>query len=427
LDNIAYASLTDVGIRRSHNQDAYAVLPAGDAGQWDQRGHFFLVADGMGAHAVGELASKLAVDAIPHIYSKHAQEGPVNALRKAFIETNLTIHARGQQNREFAGMGTTGTALVLRPDGAWVGHVGDSRVYRVRDGRIEQLSFDHSLVWELARRQKVRPEELQGIPPNVIVRSLGPEPLVQVDVEGPHEVRKGDLFVLCSDGLSGPVNDREIGAVVTALPPEEACRFLVDLANLQGGPDNITVLVVRVDYDSDPDGIQDGRAPQGWERWLPPPLGALVAGVVLALGAVVLTHFNLPGALPAFLLAALALVVGIVGLLLQAREERRQAALPKPPRPKAHRDGPCAIEMPLLHKLARAEAVLEGRLREHNWDADWAVCRQHHELAQRFLKEGDRAAAFREYCRAMRPLTEAMHRQRNKEEIFQPVWDKAAD
>jgi hypothetical protein len=149
--------------------------------------------------------------------------------------------------------------------------------------------------------------------------------------------------------------------------------------------------------------------------------------VVLALGAVVLTHFNLPGALPAFLLAALALVVGIVGLLLQAREERRLAALPKPPRPKVHREGPCAIEMPLLHKLARAEAVLEGRLREHNWDADWAVSRKHHEQAQRFLNEGDRAGAFREYCRAMRPLTEAMHRQRNKEEVFQPVWDKAAD
>jgi serine/threonine protein phosphatase PrpC len=404
LDNIEYASLTDVGIRRSHNQDAFAVVAAVDAAQWAERGHFFLVADGMGAHAVGELASKLAVDTIPHIYSKHAQEGPVAALRKAFIETNLTIHTRGQQNREFAGMGTTGTALVLRPDGAWIGHVGDSRVYRVRDDRIEQLSFDHSLVWELARRQKVRPEDLQGIPPNVIVRSLGPEPLVQVDIEGPHPVRKGDIYVLCSDGLSGPLTDREIGAVVTALPPEEASQFLIDLANLQGGPDNITVVVARVDYDSDPDGAGDGQGPRRAGRWqdrLPPPLGALLAGVVLG--------------------------VGMVGLLIQAREERRLAAALQAPPAKVHRQAPCEIEMPLLHKMARAEAILEGRLREHNWDADWAVCRKHHDAAERFLNAGELPDAFREYCRAMRPLTEALHRQRNKEEIFQPVWDKAGE
>ena len=85
------------------------------------------------------------------------------------------------------------------------------------------------------------------------------------------------------------------------------------------------------------------------------------------------------------------------------------------------------IEMPLLHKLARAEAVLQGRLRDNNWEADWAACRQHHDLAERFLSEGELPNAFREYCRAMRPLTEALHRQRNKEEIFQPVWDKATD
>src|SRR5205807_1506607 len=166
-----------------------------------------------------------------------------SSLRKAFIEANASIHARGQQNREFEGMGTTSTALLLRTEGVWVGHVGDSRAYRVRDGFIEQLSFDHSLVWEYARRQRISPENVQGIPSNVIVRSLGPEPLVQVDIEGPHPVQKGDMFLLCSDGLSGQVTDREIGAVVSALLPDEACRYLVHLANLRGGPDNVTVLV----------------------------------------------------------------------------------------------------------------------------------------------------------------------------------------
>jgi PPM family protein phosphatase len=124
---IEYASLTDVGVRRSHNQDSHAALPAADAAQWEQRGHLFVVADGMGAHAVGELASKIAVDSIPHIYIKHAHEGPPAALRKAILDTNTAIHTRGQQNREFEGMGTTGTALLLGPAGAWVGHVGDSR------------------------------------------------------------------------------------------------------------------------------------------------------------------------------------------------------------------------------------------------------------------------------------------------------------
>src|SRR5262249_34139994 len=192
-----------------------------------------MVADGMGAHAVGELASKLAIDIIPHTYTKYAHEGPAAALRKAFVEANLSIHNRGQQNREFAGMGTTGTALLLRPEGVWIGHVGDSRAYRIRAGQIEQLSFDHSLHWELARRQHINPDKLQGIPSNVIVRSLGPEPLVQVDVEGPHLVCGGDIYVLCSDGLSGPLSDHEIGAIATVLPPAEACRFLVDLANLR--------------------------------------------------------------------------------------------------------------------------------------------------------------------------------------------------
>src|SRR5262245_30385665 len=115
----------------------------------------------MGAHAVGELASKLAIDNILHTYHKHGHQRATVALRKAFVEANAAIHARGQQNREFAGMGTTTTALLLRPDGAWVAHVGDSRAYRVRAGQIEQLSFDHSMVWEYARRQRIDPDEVE--------------------------------------------------------------------------------------------------------------------------------------------------------------------------------------------------------------------------------------------------------------------------
>jgi PPM family protein phosphatase len=439
--SIEYASQTDVGVRRSHNQDAHVALPAGDAPQWEQRGHLFLIADGMGAHAVGELASKIAVDNIPHIYLKHAQEGPSTSLRRAILETNTAIHTRGQQNREFEGMGTTGTVLVLRPEGVWIGHVGDSRAYRVRDGKIEQLTFDHSLVWELARRQGVRPEELQGIPSNVIVRSLGPEPLVQVDIEGPHPIQAGDTFVVCSDGLSGPVSDREIGAAVSALAPKEACRFLIDLANLQGGPDNITVIVVKVVGGAGPggdpsagDGLADNPQPpsgphgQAWHSRLPWTLMLMVLGIVLALGAILATAASHSTGIVMFIVAALAFGVGLVGLWLQSRQDTQPAGEGEDHRElRIHRQVPCGIELPILHKLAKAQGILEDRIRERNWTADWDAYKRHHALAQQHLREGSLTDAFREYCRAMLPLTEAVQRQRQKEEVFQPVWDKNSD
>ena len=438
--SIEYASLTDVGVRRSHNQDAHVALPAGDALQWEQRGHLFLVADGMGAHAVGELASKIAIDNIPHIYVKHAQEGPSTSLRRAMLETNTAIHTRGQQNREFEGMGTTGTVLLLRPEGVWLGHVGDSRAYRVRDNKIEQLTFDHSLVWELARRQGVRPEELQGIPSNVIVRSLGPEPLVQIDIEGPHPIRAGDIYVICSDGLSGPVSDREIGATVSALPPKEACRFLIDLANLQGGPDNITVIVVKVLEGEGQGGHSTGNGvagdptpmngPRGqpWHSRFPWTLMLMVLGIVLALGAIVVTSANHTGGIVMFVLAAAAFGTGLVGLWLQSRHDTQPASAEEDNRElRIHREVPCNIELPILQKLAKAEAILEDRIRDRNWTADWDDCKKHFTLAQQHMNKGSLTDAYREYCRAMRPLSEALQRQRQKEEVFQPVWDKNSD
>jgi PPM family protein phosphatase len=382
----------------------------------------------MGAHAVGELASRIAVENIPNIYIKHAQEGPAAALLKAINDTNTAIHTRGQQNPEFEGMGTTGTVLLLGVEGAWVGHVGDSRAYRVRRGKIEQLSFDHSLVWELARRQGVKPEELQGIPTNVIVRSLGPEPLVQVDIEGPHPIRPGDIYVLCSDGLSGPISDREIGAVVSALSPKEACRFLIDLANLQGGPDNITVVVVRVLGDGGKPELsqqtENTNARQRWRFAIPWPLASLLVGIVLALAAIALIYAKLWGGTAVFLLAALALGAGLVGLFLQSRAESSTAGEEEPSSLKVHRRSTCAIDTSLLDKLRRAESLLEERIREKQWAVDSEDFKRHHDQAQQFLKDGALTEAFGEFCLAMRPLSEAVHRQRHKEEKFQPVWDR---
>lgn len=440
-DSIEYATLTDVGIRRSHNQDAYAAFPATDVNQWQTRGHFFLVADGMGAHAVGELASKLAADHIPHLFSKYVHEGPVAALRRAFVEANLTIHTRGQKNREFEGMGTTATAILLRPEGVWVGHVGDSRCYRVRDGFIQQLSFDHSLLWEMARRQRKNPDQLQGIPHNVIIRSLGPEPLVQVDVEGPHPIQAGDRFVLCSDGLSGPVSDREIGAVVSALPPAEACRFLVHLANMQGGPDNITAVVVHVPgtpssaagQTSAANGLQVWSGPTRTSvlvsklRRLPWPIVSLFLGIVLASAAIVLRFQEQPGSIPAFLLAAIALLLGLAGLLWQFQQHQQKPPEEHQPRLHVYRQTACDINETVLQRLATAVTSLEKRIRDNGWEADWDGCNQHVEAGQHYWQEGRLAEAFAEHCRAVQLLMEVLERQRGKEEFFKPLWDSPGE
>jgi PPM family protein phosphatase len=256
-DNIIDAAATDTGMRRSNNQDSYAAVRASHEDAWRQRGHVFIVADGMGAHAVGELASKMACDLIPHNYMKARAGTPSEAIAKSFREVSSLIHSRASANRDFQGMGTTCSALLLLPAGALVAHVGDSRVYRMRRDRIDQLSFDHSLVWELVRRNHLTSEQANlSVPKNVITRSLGPEVEIEVDVEGPLAVELGDVYLLCSDGLSGPVDDREIGAFAANFHPRDACRYLVNLANLRGGLDNITALIVRIGQWVDPDSAE---------------------------------------------------------------------------------------------------------------------------------------------------------------------------
>jgi len=438
--DIDFASCTDVGLRRSHNQDAHVALPAADAEQWRQRGHVFLVADGMGAHAVGELASKLAVDSIPHIYSKHSQDGPVSALRRAFVESNLNIHNRGQANKEFAGMGTTATALVLRPEGAWVGHVGDSRAYRVRRGKIQQLSFDHSLVWELARRQKKNPDELAGVPSNVIIRSLGPEALVQVDVEGPHPLELGDVFVLCSDGLSGPVDDPLIGAIVSSLPAAEASQLLIHLANVHGGPDNITAIVVRVkeavkdEPAEPPPPTMKARAGEfamslrrralaiwSWFHW---PILLLFGGIFMGYVAIYAKGWGLGHEIVYFILAAVLLCAGLLGLFLHSpREPKPIEPEPEITRPlRVYREANCRIDMDMVQQQCRTLATLEHRVRENNWALEWDAYRKHLDRGSDAMEKSQFSAAYREHARAMLLLMDVLAAYRDKEEAFKPLW-----
>ena len=241
--------LTHVGMKRGNNQDNLSSLLAANDQQFAKQGHLFLVADGMGGHLGGEKASEMASRIIPLTYTKLVgQVGATiqDSLSKAFAEANEAIHRKGHEGRDFFNMGTTCSCLIIRKDGAWVGHVGDSRVYLVRGRRIHQLTFDHSMVWQAAKDRGVDPDTVHDVMSNRILRCLGPERLVDTDIQGPYPVQPGDAFVLCSDGLSGFVADSEIATAAGCLPAELATRFLTTLANLRGGGDNITVVIVQV-------------------------------------------------------------------------------------------------------------------------------------------------------------------------------------
>jgi serine/threonine protein phosphatase PrpC len=416
---VEYAALSDIGFRRRNNQDSYAVQIAVDREQWGRRGHLFLVADGMGGHAVGELASKIAADTIPHTYQKLQDDDPAEALKAAVVTGNAAINARGEMNRDFTRMGTTCTTLVLCPQGAIVAHVGDSRAYRVRADRIEQLTFDHSLQWELLRQGKMAPEEIfRREPRNVITRSLGPQPTVQVDVEGPYATRPNDVYVLCSDGLTGLVRDEEIGVAARELPPSEACRLLVDLANLRGGPDNITVVIARVGaippelpQQPDDDGIGSHHA---W-GWL---VGMFLAGVMFITG-IALPYFNRP-LWEGNIFQALG-VLGLGALILSWLRARRPAhsrdALPEVTPGTPYRVASAKITPELVTEMANLEHNLQRTAVEEGWSIEWTEHNLIFESAKTALAERRYTESLRNFARAIHILIGGIHllrRQRDQ-------------
>ena len=260
---VQYASRTDVGMRRAANQDSLAVRLCKEYTEWEQCGHLFAVADGMGGHSVGDLASRITVETLPLAYFKIDANSIGERLLGAITAANRAISDKARENPEFADMGTTCSVLALSPYGAFVGHVGDSRVYRVRNSEIQQLTFDHSLQWEMIRQGRATAETVDLLHPrNVITRCLGPDQNVQIDIEGPFHVQKGDRFVICSDGLTNHVSDAEIGAIAGNLPPTEASRLLIDLTNYRGGSDNVTVVVANVeDFPAITSPVVDAPAP----------------------------------------------------------------------------------------------------------------------------------------------------------------------
>ncbi len=204
----------------------------------------------MGGHAAGEVASQIAASTMEEIVALHSSPDwkPEDALRLAAQEANSRIYEAARLKREFSGMGSTLTALSFRDGYYYIAHVGDSRAYLLRDGALDQLTRDHSLVWHLLESGVLRKEELSSHPQkNLITRSIGPHPAVEVDLER-GEAHEGDVFLLCSDGLTDVVSDENIRSILSDLgkTPQEIGDTLVATANLHGGPDNVTVVVVRL-------------------------------------------------------------------------------------------------------------------------------------------------------------------------------------
>jgi len=407
-DRLEYASLSDIGLRRSNNQDSLAVMPAASTSLWQQRGDLFVVADGMGAHAAGELASKLSTDTVPLVYHKLADRMPAEAALAAVEEANAQIHSRGQASIDFRGMGTTTTVLVLLPSGALLAHVGDSRAYRLRGNRLEQLTFDHSLVWEMRSAGQIHGEVPDYVPKNVITRSLGPNPKVQVDLEGPFPVVAGDTFLMCSDGLSGPVKDEELGMILGSMPPGDAVRALVDLANLRGGPDNITVIIARAVGQAWAHGSNDTPGPRAELR--PVNSAVWIAMGVAALAGLGLLVMQQP--IPAALSLVAAAVLGVGGLIY------RQGSEPEaPPTNSRHFGrGPytaviCSPSAEFVRHLAETLRELREAATQADLNVDTQALNILLDRAAAGNQTGDYAQAVRNYCQGISFLLAEFKRQ----------------
>ena len=247
---VGSAGLTDVGRKRNHNEDSFLV---------DDELQLYVVADGMGGHAGGGTASRIAVETIDRELRKvrEASDNPFNvtselqdsplpeAIRGAVERACLNIFNAAQEDPRLAGMGTTVICLLVKDEQAFFAHVGDSRAYLVRGDFIQQISEDHSLVNEQIKAGMITPEEAKHSRyKNIITRSVGFEEEVQVDVMG-LACEAGDTFILCSDGLANMLEDREMLEVVRQNPLAEIPKKLIDMANDRGGDDNITVIVVQ--------------------------------------------------------------------------------------------------------------------------------------------------------------------------------------
>jgi len=256
------AGLSDVGKQRVHNEDRFILLPEFNV---------FVVADGMGGHQSGEVASRMAASTVA-MYFRNVRDGTPDTrslgdtLRAAVTQANTRIFTRADDSRAHRGMGTTIVAAAYDPQGSelYIAHAGDSRCYRMRDGEIRQLTRDHSLVADaLLERPDLSESDLAYLPRNVITRALGIGPSVDVDLRA-ESVQIGDIYLLCSDGLHSLVADEEIAEIIEDNPVlTDACAALIDLANEHGGKDNITAVLIRIEEGEEPWSVRTPRSIRG--------------------------------------------------------------------------------------------------------------------------------------------------------------------
>jgi protein phosphatase len=249
---LSSAGRTHVGMKRTHNEDSLRLL---------REENLFIVADGMGGHASGEVASQMSVETLAEFFRATAEDDEItwpykmdkgrkyeeNRVVNGIKLSNRRIFESASRDARLKGMGTTIVVLFFVNGLAYIAHVGDSRIYRFRDGQLKQLTEDHSLLNDYIKMKNLTPEEIEAFPhKNVIVRALGMKETVQVDVA--HDVpQPGDIYLLCSDGLSGMVHDDEMAELLNEGGDDldVKCQRLIDRANEHGGTDNITVILVR--------------------------------------------------------------------------------------------------------------------------------------------------------------------------------------
>jgi len=238
--NIKFSAKTDVGKIRKINQDSFCA--AGDIG-------LFLVADGMGGHLAGEIASQVAVELIKMSLTDWLKKGPPNSeiLARAIQLANKGVLEMAENEQGMKGMGTTITGILICNGGFATANVGDSRIYRIRNNSIEQLSEDHSMVhMQLSQGLITKEEAKKSAYKNVITRAIGTDKTVEVDIRE-EEAMKGDVILICSDGLSSLAEDKDMLDILNQCDGDldNACEKLIDLANYNGGDDNITTILVK--------------------------------------------------------------------------------------------------------------------------------------------------------------------------------------
>lgn len=247
-EDVLTAALSHQGMVRKDNQDSHGYVEPASAETLAERGRLFIVADGLGGHRGGQVASKMAVDVISRVYYSGQGEPVYPALMKAMEAANSEIFQTSAANADLQGMATTCTILVERAPHLYMAHVGDSRAYLIRDGALRQISRDHTLVEEMVSSGILSHEEAKSHPDShILTRSLGIVQSVEVDIlDPPMLLKPGDSLLMCSDGLTAYLGDDEIRQSVLSHTPEEACRHLVETGNSRGGRDNITVQIIHI-------------------------------------------------------------------------------------------------------------------------------------------------------------------------------------